>query len=301
MDKMNGKITSGARAVQKVLSPIENIFFSASPVSSHWISEQAVEVWHWWRLWYLSSQANTDTIVKLVMHVTQCMSSSLLRNFQQCRSSNNAQCVVHLCTTTCCFCVISNNNSEPTQCFVLAGLISGYCPTFFWDTLSLMRKTPFINILLIFACTAPLGLISYQALLLMGYHNTQEVSYLPGLPITGQLLWRKPDNQQIFFESKWPQSVRRHVLFFSKPSKPLHLLKRKRILVIYSQIKPLNGPLFCDSARSSISVSFREMKPIRKGQGDSQLQELWIFFSLVSDNAADTVVLCSRGRIKRAW
>ncbi len=71
--------------------------------------------------------------------------------------------------------------------------------------------------------------------------------------------------------------------------------------MIYSQIKALNGPLFCDSARSSISVSFREMKLIRKGHRASQLQELWrVFFSLLSDNPATTVVLCSRGRIKRA-
>lgn len=44
-----------------------------------------------------------------------------------------------------------------------------------------------------------------------------------------------------------------------------------RILVIYSQIKALNGPLVCESARSSISQSFREMELIRKGQRVSQL------------------------------
>lgn len=84
-------------------------------------------------------------------------------------------------------------------------------------------------------------------------------------------------------------------------SKPLHPFKRKGISVIYSQIKALNGPLFCDSARSSIPLSFREMKLIRKGQRASQLQELWrVFFSLLSGNAAVTVVLCSWGSIKRA-
>lgn len=97
-----------------------------------------------------------------------------------------------------------------------------------------------------------------------------------------------------YLESKWLQSVRRHVLFFPKP---LHLLNRKRILVIYSQIKALNGPLFFDIA-SSISVSFREMELIRKGQRASQLQKLWrVFFSV---SATVTVVLCSRRRIKRA-
>lgn len=71
--------------------------------------------------------------------------------------------------------------------------------------------------------------------------------------------------------------------------------------MIYSQIKALNGPLFCDCTRSSISVLFGEMKLIRKGQRTSQLQELWrVFFSLLSGDAAVTVVLCSRGRIKRA-
>ena len=59
-------------------------------------------------------------------------------------------------------------------------------------------------------------------------------------------------------------------------------------------------PLFCDGARSSVSVSFRDVELVRKGQGASPLQEVWSFISLAPGDAAVTVVLCSRGRIKRA-
>lgn len=39
--------------------------------------------------------------------------------------------------------------------------------------------------------------------------------------------------------------------------------------------KALKCPLFCDSARSSISASFRDIELIRKGQRAPRLQEVW--------------------------
>lgn len=68
--------------------------------------------------------------------------------------------------------------------------------------------------------------------------------------------------------------------------------------MIYSQIKAQNGPLFHDGAKRSISVSFRDMKLIRKGQRVSELQESWRAFSL--SGVAVTVLLCSSGRIKNS-
>lgn len=90
-------------------------------------------------------------------------------------------------------------------------------------------ESPFINILLIFLCSPPWCLISYQALLLMGYHNAQEVSCLPGLFITGQFLWRKPENQEIFWIKLAADCEAAHVFLFSL------LEERKGISVNYSK------------------------------------------------------------------
>lgn len=46
----------------------------------------------------------------------------------------------------------------------------------FFKIVYLSWERSYINILLIFACTVPWCLISYQALLPMGYHNAQEVA-----------------------------------------------------------------------------------------------------------------------------
>jgi len=96
----------------------------------------------------------------------------------------------------------------------------------------------------------------------MGHHNTQEVSHLPGLPIAGQLLLKKTrEPANIIFEAA-------HVIFLET----FIPLEEKKHLCDFCRIKALIGLLFCDSAMGSISISFREMKLIRKGQRDSQIR-----------------------------
>lgn len=163
-----------------------------------------------------------------------------------------------------------SNNSEPADCFVLTRLISGYCPTSF-EILYLSWERPFINILLIFACCS---LVSY---LLSGpapHGISQHTGSLlfASLPHDWTASLKKTREPGNIFETKWLQKYEAaHVIL----GPDLYtILKRKRILAIYSQV---NAPLFCDSSRSSISASFRGMKLIRKGQRASHLQELKSF------------------------
>lgn len=138
------------------------------------------------------------------------------------------------------------NSGEPTHCFVLADSISGY----FGDTLSLVRKTLYTHpaYLRLFSS---FSLISHQPLLLAGY----------------RIIHRK---LVIFPASLFPVSLGDGVCdSFLNPYTPP--FKGDEISVIYSQIKALNGPLFCASAGSSIWPSFRGMKLIRKGQRASRL------------------------------
>lgn len=174
-------------------------------------------------------------------------SSALLRRFWRC-CSNNGEPFGGAHTATCCFYdALSFRSNEPTCCFVLADSISGY----FGDTLSLVRKTLYKHPAYL-SLYSSFRLISHQPLLLVGYH----------------IIHRK---LVIFPASLFRAGLRDNVC--DSFSKPLHPFKRKEILVIYSQIKALNGPLICASAGSSISPSFREMNLIRKGQSASQLGE----------------------------
>lgn len=186
-------------------------------------------------------------------------------------------------------CCLRNSKTTVT---VLSWPVSYQVIALLFAIFYLSWESPFINILLIFLCSPPWCLISYQALLLMGYHNAQEVSCLPGLFITGQFLWRKPENQEIFLNQTgcglWGGTC------FSF----LSSWREKRDLGELQQIKPPNDLLFRDSAWSAISVSFGKMKLKRIGQRASQPEEFWrVFLSLLSDSFK----LCSRGRIKRAW
>lgn len=189
-------------------------------------------------------------------------------------------------------CVFFPKESNNSDCFVLTGLISGYCPSF-WDTLSLMRKSLYKH--LAYLC-------------LYGF----VVSYLLSVPgsswaitIQGKLaVCQACTSQDSLFEEK--QRSRKY-LWIKVAAEwevarvvPLHLLKKEGILVKYSQIKASNDPLFCYSAKSSISVSFIEMELVKKGQRFSFSFMNCGAFSLLSDNAAVTVVLFSWGGIKGA-
>lgn len=58
--------------------------------------------------------------------------------------------------------------------------------------------------------------------------------------------------------------------------------------------------IFCSAIVPGVQYQFH-LKLKRKGQRASQPEEFWrVFLSLLSDSAAVTAALCSRGRIKRA-
>lgn len=222
----------------------ENISFTASSVCSYWMREEAA---------LLRRDADgicdichaklKQILVRLVR--STIAPSFLLRNFPQCRCWNRGQqrqtkCVVHLRSLTHCFCVVSSEIQQQWahRWFCIGKTHIALLPHFF-KILYLSWERPFINILLIFACTAPSCLISYQTLLLMGYHNTQEVCCLPGLLMTGQLLWSNPGN---ILNQSGCRSVRWHTLFsfFLMPN--LYTSCKVKGSVIYSQINTVNAP-----------------------------------------------------------
>lgn len=182
---------------------------------SHWIREQTAEVWLWWRLWYLSSQTNTDTCgagdACNSVHVTICPSLPLRKFY------NAGLTICPMCCTTLhhymlFFFYLTTTVSLHTALSRQA-LYQLIVPLYF-EILYLPWERPFINIPTYLCLYCSLGSYLLSALLLMGYHNTQEVSFLPGLPTTGQLLWRKPESQQIFVLLQRETAL----LFFSKPS-----------------------------------------------------------------------------------
>lgn len=142
---------------------IEYVFYLASPMCSHWIREQAAfaEVWRWCHLRYLPSRANADTCeasdacnparftICSIFSIEQVLTMLVFQQWAKC-----CTCLHSYTPFLCRFLMKSNNISEPTHCFVLAGLISGFCPTFS-EILYLSWERLFINIPLIFSCTAP--------------------------------------------------------------------------------------------------------------------------------------------------
>lgn len=248
------------------------------------------EVWRWRHL--KPSQTDSDvadackpaqiTISSSEKHLTRPVSQQWLMLLYVSSPLHHRFCVV--------FARYSKNSSEPTHCFDLAGFLSGYCPTFL-----------FVEI---FYLPWEKALYKHPAYLCL-YYSFSDLSLIRPCSPWDVTMHRKLVISQAFssldsfleiFKS-W-QSARWHLFFFSTPLNPF----KRRISVICSQIKAPNGPLFCDSARISISLSFREMKLIREGQRASRLQELsGPFFSLLFGNVGVTVVLYSRGSTERAW
>lgn len=174
----------------------------------------------------LISVMSAQILVRLV-HITECMSQSLHLLFWE--SSNNAgletkasvlyiSALIHAASVLF-FLKKSNNSSEPTDCFVLARLISGYCPTSF-EILYLSWERAFINILLIFVYCS---LVSY---LLSGPVPHGISQY------TGSLLFARPPHDWTASLKKTREpgnilnqsgcrSVRWHVLFKGQTFTPL--------------------------------------------------------------------------------
>ena len=241
---------------------------------SLWIRERAAfaEVRRRCHLRYLTSRANADTCeasdacnpaqftIGTIFSIEQVLTMPVLQQWAMC-----CTCLHSYTPFLCSFLMKSNNSGEPTHCFVLAGLISGFCPTFFWDTLSLLRKTLYKHPAYLFLyCSLVTYLLSGPAPRGDSTIHRKLVILQASSSLDG-VFEENQRNQDIFLNQ-------RDCLCCSFPI-PLHPLEEKKgSRVIYGQIKALNGPLFCDSAGSSLSVSFREMK-LRKGQRASRHRE----------------------------
>lgn len=174
------------------------------------------EVWRWWHLWYLSSEANTDTSeaadacnpVKVTIS-----SSSLLRKFWQCWSFQQwlmcCTCLYHYVPILCCFVRYPPTKVSPHAVLSWQALYQVIAPLF-WDTLSLMRKTLYKHpaYLCLFCSFSDLSLIRYCSLWDIAIRRKLVIFQASSwLDIS---IWRNPGN---IVESRRLQSMTWHVLF----------------------------------------------------------------------------------------
>lgn len=161
-------------------------------------------------------------------------------------------CLYHYMLILCCFVRYPPTTVSPHTVLSWQALYQVIAPLF-WDTLSLMRKTLYKHpaYLCLYCSFSDLSLIRYCSLWDIAIRR--KLVIFQASSSLDRFIWRKPGN----ILSHGGCRVWRDTCY-------------SKIVVIYSQIKTLNGPMFCDSARSSISLSFREMKLIRKGQRASQ-------------------------------
>lgn len=243
-------------------------------------------MWRWWLLWYLSSEARTDTSKAAGAWHNQ----HVFTNF-------HSHCILRVFPLLCCF--LRNQATKVIPRCVLAWqaihqVITPLFSPFFLQILYLSCERPFINTLLIF----PVPLLSYTSYLLSRPtpHGTptkhRKSAIRQASPLLDITFWRKPDKQEI---SRIKDAAVWGGTCYS-------VFEEKRDLC---DLQPNKGskwsPVRWECQGLDIRIIWRNETHKERSERRSDSENTGEFSLL---HFAFTVALCSRGRIKerdRYW